>query len=101
MTEVSFAGGAAAPATDPATAGERPIGNLSYRYARTARATSYSVTTARKRLTAVLSHGEHGYIAQAPEVDGLGYGADPLTALADLQDGVQQYLEVLREGAKL
>ena len=59
------------------------------------------ISTVRKRLTALLSRGEQGYIAEAPEVNGLGYGADPLAALADLQEGVQQYLEVLREGAEL
>jgi hypothetical protein len=101
MTEVSVAGGTAMPAADPETVGERPEGVLFYRYVPAAGSTSYSVSIARKRLTALLSHGDRGFIAESPELEGLGYGASPLAALGDLQSAVEQYLEVVSEGAEL
>ena len=40
-------------------------------------------------------------VRTAPEPDGRGYGESPLDALSDLQASVEQYLEVLRDGAEL
>lgn len=74
---------------------------VGYHYAPRVGGASYRVRIARRRLQAVLSLGDEGYIAEAPELESLGYGASPMEALADLQDNVEQYLEVLGEGAEL
>jgi predicted RNase H-like HicB family nuclease len=49
------------------------------------------------RLSALVRPGETGWIAEAPDVDGLGHGATVQAALEDLTESVEQYLEYLRD----
>jgi predicted RNase H-like HicB family nuclease len=100
MIETLVAGGPDAVSEAPVLTGGSPM-VVSFHYPSRAPGFSYSVSVARRRLQAVLSRGDEGYIAEAPELESLGYGASPLDALADLQESVEQYLEVLSEGGEL
>lgn len=63
---------------------------------------SYHVMIAPARLSAVVSPGDEGFIAESVELGSLGYGDDVQSALADLREAVRDYLAVLKEkGLKL
>jgi predicted RNase H-like HicB family nuclease len=49
------------------------------------------------RLSALVRPGEAGWIAEAPDLDGLGHGATVRAALEDLAESIEQYLEYLRD----
>jgi len=57
----------------------------------------YRVPMAPARLTAVISETDEGFVAESPEVGSLGYGQDPESAFADLQDAVRDHLTILAE----
>lgn len=51
----------------------------------------------RPQLTAVIERTEEGFVATAPQLDSLGYGGDPFSAITDLIDATREYLAVLAE----
>jgi hypothetical protein len=58
---------------------------------------SYPISLSSGRLSAVLRRGDRGWIARAPDLDGLGYGDSEVAALDDLAESIRQYLEFLRD----
>ena len=60
-------------------------------------ASSYAIPLFGPRLTVVVSLGDSGWIAQACELDALGYGSSYTSAINHLTDAVEEYLEFLRE----
>ncbi len=74
--------------------------SVGIRYPRSAAgANSYSVRVEPARLSVIVRPSEGGWIAIAPALNALGYGAFQQDALEDLGDSVEQYLEFLREDA--
>jgi predicted RNase H-like HicB family nuclease len=73
-------------------------GDVTLRYARPEPpGTSYPILVA-PRLSAVVRMGEEVWVASAPEVNGLGHGETWESALKDLRESVEEYLEYLRDG---
>ena len=58
---------------------------------------AYRVAMAPFRLTAVLERTEEGFVASSPELETLGYGADPTSAVSDLVEATRDYLSLLAE----
>jgi hypothetical protein len=57
----------------------------------------YGIKVAPLRLQAVVVPTEEGFVAEAPALGSLGYGANVQAALTDLVDAVRDYLLVLQE----
>jgi hypothetical protein len=70
---------------------------LLYESASVPGANRYSVRVAPLRLRAVVVPTEEGFVAEAPALNAVGYGADVQSALTDLVDAVRDYLLVLHE----
>jgi hypothetical protein len=58
---------------------------------------SYVANVAPARLTAIISASDEGFVAECPELNSLGYGADERSALDDLIDSTCEYLTFLLE----
>jgi len=97
MTAIAVAGGPAQLTSegDLAFVGDA---TTSIRYAVSSRrGSSYRVSVAPARLTAVVDETDEGFTARSPELNSLGYGPDPDAALADLTEAVRDYLTFLVE----
>ena len=58
---------------------------------------TYPVRVETARLTISVRPSDEGWIARAPQLNAIGYGATPDDALDDLRDAIEQYLEFLRD----
>lgn len=58
---------------------------------------TYFVRVEPWRLSAVVRRTERGWIATSGVLNALGYGETPETAVEDLLDSVEQYLEFIRD----
>jgi predicted RNase H-like HicB family nuclease len=97
MTPTLVAGGltdAEDAGLEVAAQGHRTI---TIRYARPEPVSGSYPVAVSARLRAVLRRSEEGWIARAPELDALGHGETWESALENLRDSVEQYLEFIRD----
>lgn len=76
-------------------AGQVLLRRLRYRPA--PRGRIYRVVLAPQRLTALIERTEQGFVATCPQLDSLGYGPEPESALTDLMEATREYLSLLAE----
>ncbi len=102
MTELATAGGPieiAGPGKQPDIVGEDQPWKVRYKAPTLNEASRYSVSVVKRRLSAVFTRGDEGWIARCPELGSLGYGESVTEAFEDLHRAAQDYLEVIKDKA--